>query len=126
MALFAIAMLAIIPALTQAARNMRYAQETAEGHMQAHRLMLVIRDAIADDVNLELQAASYVASDFEYSVWIIGEDTSYFSSINAPITDVSVTGVLTNLHTHASTIVVIVWGDDDKIIGRAIGMTDFL
>lgn len=125
MAIFAIAMLAVIPVLSQAARNMVFAQETAAGYHDAQRLMLVIRDAINDDINTEALAINYVAGRFEYSVWIKGQNENTFSSSNASSADIVVTGINPNISTRISTIIVVVWGDDDIIIGRAIGMTDF-
>jgi len=125
MALFAVAMLAVIPALSQAARNMFFAQETAAGHHQAQHLMLAIRDAIGDEANLEAHALAIASGDFEYSVWIMGQHHDYFSSHNAPVANVGITGISHSMSTRTSTIVVIVWGEDEQIIGRAIGMTDF-
>ncbi|MCL2361934.1 MAG: type II secretion system GspH family protein [Defluviitaleaceae bacterium] len=125
MALFAIAMLAVIPALTQAARNMTYAHETAEGHMQAQRLMHELRDNLDGDITLEARAAVYAASSFEYSVWITGQRQVHFSSTNAPSANTNISGINQNMASRASTIVVIVWGEDEQILGRAIGMTDF-
>ena len=121
LALFAIAMLAIIPALTQAGRNMQFAEGAYAGHLQAQRLMLVVRSSLANNRTpdeIRAAAISYAAGDFEFSVWISGGGAQDFHTIDNLDVSVSISAVANN----ASVIKTIVWGDDGQIAGRAIGM----
>ena len=123
MALFAIALLAIIPALSQAGRNMQFAQEAYAGHLQAQRIMLDVRNALMeDDADLKAAVARYAASGFEFSIWVFGRGAQEIHSIGAPDADATVAGINIAMPNYASTIVVIVWNEDDRVAGRAIGM----
>jgi len=123
MALFAIALLAIIPTLSQAGRNMTFAQESYIGHLQAQRVMLVIRDALANDVDPIERAVYNFANDFDFSFWIVGQNPREFHSIDVPYVDIEISGISTTMASHASIIVAIVWSEDKQVIGRAIGMS---
>ena len=120
MLLFSIAMLAIIPALTQAGRNMAHAQWAYAGHLQAQRLMLAARDAL-DNGQCPIAAASQHANA-PFSLWIYGANTVEFHCQDAPEAENTVTGVTAAMANNASTIIVIVWGEDGQVAGRAIGM----
>ena len=125
LAIFAIAMLAIIPVLTQAGRNMLFAQETYAGHLQAQRLMLVVRDALADNVSqsdVRTRAISFAADDFEFSVWIFGQNAQAFHTIDEPDINAAISGLNATMSNYTSTIIVAVWGDDKQVMGRAIGI----
>ncbi|MCL2571434.1 MAG: type II secretion system GspH family protein [Defluviitaleaceae bacterium] len=122
MALFAIALLAILPTLSQAARNMTFAQETYAGHLQAGRVMLTVRNALMNNEDPKARVAAYVAGDFEYSVWIFGQNAQDFHSYIAIDAHTAISGINATMQEHASTIVVVVWGEDGQIIGRSIGM----
>jgi len=124
MALFAIAMLAVIPAMQQAGRNMIYAQEAYAGHLQAQNLMLVVRDAIAEGVPPESRAMEYANGGFEFSVWVNNRWVHSDSSLEAE--EPGVNAVLHSINTavvnQASIIIVVVWCEDNRIIGRALGI----
>jgi len=124
MALFAIAMIAIIPTLMQAGRNMLFAQEAYASHLQAQRTMLVVRDALEDGHNPELMATLYAAGGFDFSFWIFDGSVRYFHSLEEMETeaDVSITGINAIMANHATIIIVVIWGEDEQIAGRAIGM----
>ena len=81
LALFAIVIIAIIPVLTQAGRNMIYAEKAYDAHLQAQRMMLVIRDALMDGQDPEISVVNYTEWDFEFSFWVDGVGTH---SINQP------------------------------------------
>ena len=122
MALFAIALLAIIPAMQQAGRNMIYAQEAYTGRLQAQSLVLVVRDAIANSENPETRATQHAAGNFEFSFWA---DGIWFHSKGDEMTDYpEVTLVLNSfsavIESQASIIVTVVWSEDNKMAGRAL------
>ena len=124
MALFAIALLAIIPAMQQAGRNMIYAQEAYASQLQAQGLMLVVRDAIDDGENPRTQALQYAAGSFEFSFWV--NNRWFHSKGNSAIDDPGISAVLDSMNAtisnQASIIVVVVWDDENQISGRALGV----
>ena len=125
LALFAIAMLAIIPALYQAGRNMFFAEETYTGHLQAQRIMLVVRGSLADGKSLNeirADAISSAVEDLKFSVWIFGQNTRSFHTIDTPDANVTISGLNPRVSHNTSTIVAIVWGEDGQVAGRAVGM----
>ena len=120
-ALFSIALLAVIPVMASAARNMIFAQEAYAGHLQAQRLMLAIREnLLTDEPDPEAHATTYADGNFNFSVRIYGRNATIFHS--CPEQDATLTiDVNPIMQTHASTIFVVVWDDDNQILGRAIG-----
>ena len=118
MALFAIALLAIIPMLAHAGRNMAYAQESHASHLQAQRLMLVVRDALTNGANPVSRASNYADGDFEFSFWVFGPNAQEFHSSS----DVAAATVTSTMTIQASTVIVVIWGEDGQVAGRAIGM----
>ena len=126
MALFSIAMLAILPTLSQAARNLIFAHDNYSSHLKAQRIMLGVRDALMDDMNPEASAVIYAANRFEFSFWVQGQvtmefhsDISIFDGQNAVA---AVMGKNSTMASNASTIIVVVWCEEGHIAGRAIGM----
>jgi len=122
MALFAIALLAIIPTLSQAGRNMQYAQEAYAGHLEAGRIMLVVRDALADGIDPTISAKASTANELEFSFWIFGQNSMEFHTVNAPEASSAVSGTNAVMAAYASVIVAVVWGAEGQISGRAIGI----
>jgi len=125
LALFAIALLAIIPALSQAGRNMMLAEESYMGHLQAQRIMLVVRDSMADGASssaVRATALDYAAGDFEFSLWVFGRGQQHFHTIDEPDIDVAISGLNPAMTSQASTIIAVVWGENGQIAGRAIGI----
>ncbi|MCL2378779.1 MAG: type II secretion system GspH family protein [Defluviitaleaceae bacterium] len=122
MALFAIAMLAIIPTLSQAGRNISFAMEAYDGHLQAGRVMLTVREALINGTDPEEMAIQHASGRFEFSVWVFGRYAQEFHTIDEPDATVAVTGTNIAVTNHSSTIVAVVWGDDGQVVGRAIGM----
>jgi len=121
MALFAIAMLAIIPTLSQAGRNMLFAQRAYDSHMQAQRTMLVVREALEDGANPGQRALAYADGNFEFSFRIHGQNSMDFHS-STQHADINITGINAAMATYATVIVVVVWGEDEQVAGRAVGV----
>ena len=121
MALFAIAMLAVIPVLSQAGRNMVFAEEAYTGHFQAQRIMLIVRDALIDDANPQARVAANV-SDVDFSVWVLGRGEQEFHTIYNPDADARIYEKNIAMGNRASVIVVVVWDADGRVSGRAVGM----
>ena len=126
MALFSIAMLAILPTLTQAARNIQFAQNAYASHQHAQRIMLVVRDAITDGTNPEINASLYAANNFYFSFWVSGQVSMEFHS-NISIFDghnpnAAIMGKNPVMANHASAIIAVVWCEEGHIAGHAIGM----
>ena len=122
MALFAIALLAIIPTLSQAAQNMVYAQDAYVGHLQAQRVMLVVRDALYGGESPISSATQYVGEAFDFSFWVFGTGAVEFHSAQGWDADVAISGLSTTMAAHSQTIKAIVWGEYGQVLGRAIGM----
>jgi len=122
LALFAVVMLAVIPTMSQAGRNMAFALEAYDGHLQAQRIMLTVHDALLDGANPEVRVAQIAAGNAEYSVWVFGRYAREFHTIDNPDTSVAVSSINMAMTSRASQIVVVVWGEDGQVAGRAIGM----
>ena len=121
LALFAIAMLAIIPTLTQAGRNLAFAEEAYNGHLQAQRIMLAARAALMNGTCPEA-AVRYIAAGWEFSVWVEGRNKQDFHSTNNPGATLSFNSINLAAPDRASTIIAVVWGENGQAAGRAIGM----
>ena len=124
LALFSIAMLALIPALSHAGRNMVFAQEEYDGHLQAQRIMLIVRDALIDgtDPKARVQAHMHHGA-MDFSVWVFGRHAQEFHTTGAPdMADARPGDMNVALAGQASTIVVVVWDVDGHVSGRAVGM----
>lgn len=121
LSLFSIMLVAVLPSLLHAGRNMEFAKTYYEGHLNAQRIMLVARDAIWDGNDPKAMVLDYTSdSDIDlYSVWIFGEDKNYFSTYGAPSMDVSIVSGLAPAHKY--TIVVVTWNEYGNMTGRAIG-----
>ncbi|MCL2405724.1 MAG: type II secretion system GspH family protein [Defluviitaleaceae bacterium] len=119
LALFAIVVLAVIPTMSQAGRNMTFAVDAYDGHLQAQRIMLAVRDALASGTDPKTRVAS-ITSNFEYSVWVFGRYAQEFHTIDTPDVSAAVAG--TNIALANSTIITVVWGEDGQVIGHAVGM----
>ena len=122
LALFAIAMLAVIPAITQAARNMAFAREAYAGHLQAQRLLLVVQDAVIRGDCPTAAAINFAAGDFEFSFKVIGNNTQYYHTMGAPDIGILISGKSPAIAGLTTTIIIVVWGEDGQVLGRAVGM----
>ena len=122
LALFSIAMLAIVPTLSQAGHNITFAMEAYDGHLQAQRIMLTVRGALMDGADPEVRAIQHAPGNYEFSVWVFGRHAQEFHTVSEPDADVAVSGINMAMASRASTIVAVVWGEDGQVVGRAIGM----
>jgi len=121
LALFAIVLIAIVPALTQAGRNMVYAEGAYDSHLQAQRVMLVVRDALIDNADPVVATSSFIGS-IDFSFWVRGQNGINFHPRGEPEVDIAAIGSNYTINYQANTIIVVVWSEDGYIAGRAIGM----
>jgi type II secretory pathway pseudopilin PulG len=121
-ALFAIAFVAILPVISQASRNLAYAQGGYEAHLRAQSLLLTLRDALAVNEDPEPIARAYSAArdNFSFTVWLIGGagEERTFGSPGAPAASVQVSGISPS--DNQTVIVVVVWGERGDIAARAV------
>jgi len=122
LALFAIAMLAIMPTLSQAGRNISFAMEIYDGYLQAQSTMLIVRDALLSGADPETRVLQHAAGNYEFSVWVFGRYAREFHTVYNPDVDAAVTGINMALSSRSSTIVAVVWCEAGHIIGRAVGV----
>jgi type II secretory pathway pseudopilin PulG len=126
-ALFSIVFAAVLPVISQASRNLAYAQSGYEAHLHAQSLLLTIRDATAihtePHTNLEeiARVHSEARGNFPFTVWLIGGagDTRTFASPHAPTASAQISGI--SLSGNQTAIVVVVWGEQGRIAARAVG-----
>ena len=121
MALFAIVMLAVIPVLSQAGRNMVFAEDAYTGHFQAQRIMLIVRDALIDGANPQARVEDSI-SDVDFSVWVLGRGGQEFHTVDDPGPGARIYDMNVAMDNRASVIVVVVWDADGRVSGRALGM----
>lgn len=127
MALFAVALVAVLPTLLQAGRNMEYAESHYIGHYTAHEIMLTVRDALIDGSNLEdaILTKAVLRNVSYYRVWLRGVYNVDIYSPNAP--EASILDPLNEiapLSGHNSTIIIAIWNSNRNLMGRAIGVVN--
>jgi len=131
LSLFSILIIAALPLLHQAGRNLAFAQDGHNAHLAAQSIMLAVRDAKSEagqnQTPPQAVATAYAArlGVETYSVWIFSANaaTITFGSDCAPLAEASLTGLSTmSITGSTSVIVVTVWNDYDNPIGRAIGV----
>jgi len=121
LALFTITIVVVLPLLLQAGRNMQVAQNHYHGHLDAQRVMLVVRDALLDGENPQAAANTYAqlrGIEF-FSVWITGASELHFVSYGAPTADIVLSS---SLLPAGRSIVVAVWCEYGNLIGRSVGV----
>jgi hypothetical protein len=123
LALFAIVLVAALPTLSHAGRNLAYAQDGHAAHLRAQSVMLLVRDALADGVAPETVIHDYSneRDGFPYTVWINGGagGDRVFTSPGAPSAALSMDGIA--LFSNRSVIYVVVWNEHGHVAGRAMG-----
>ncbi|MCL2500704.1 MAG: hypothetical protein FWE90_10290 [Defluviitaleaceae bacterium] len=128
-ALFAIALAAILPTVYQSGRNMAYAHDGYQAHLHAQNLMLAVRGELETGVpSTALTRAETVAHAYaserdgvSFTVWLIdGEGGYIFRSPCAPDADADIIGDSTTRH-NRTVIVVAVWNGNSNVAARAIG-----
>jgi type II secretory pathway pseudopilin PulG len=127
--LFVIALATILPALSQAGRNLAFAQSGYDAHLRAQSLMLIVRSALETGEALtavtragEAAHAYHAAHDnFRYTVWLVGGAYGghMYDSGNAPIATAQVNGLVS--HPNRTAIVVVIWNEHDHAAARVVG-----
>jgi prepilin-type N-terminal cleavage/methylation domain-containing protein len=117
LAIFAVALAAVLPVLQQAGHNLAYAQSGYTAHLRAQQIMLATRDALTAD-----ETPQFSSYNFPFTVWLTNEagGSILFSTPNAPLAGVEITG-LASLG-NRTVIVVIVWCEDGFMAARAMGI----
>lgn len=123
LALFAIVLVAVLPTLLQAGRNMGYAESYYRGHLIAQELMLAVRDALVDGGDVEYAAFDHAQlRDISYyRIWLSSENVAEIYVPDAPKTIINLHNELVPLSGYNTVIIVAVWNDDKNLIGRAFG-----
>ena len=119
LALFTIVIIAVLPTLLQAGRNLEFAENIYIGHLQAQEMMLVVRDAISDNDDIENAISAHAKErNIElYNVWIRGVHVYDFGPVVASEIDIRIVPAFED----KSIIVVAIWNEDGSLTGRAIG-----
>jgi len=118
-ALLMVVVAAVFPTISQAARNMEYAQSHYVAHRNASSIMLAVRDAVADGDNVHHAALNLVDSFGveSFSVWISGDSLTEISSDCAPQANIQ----LTPSSPYVTTIIIAIWNEHGYLAGHAIG-----
>jgi len=124
LALFAIMLIAVLPMLFQAGRNMRFAESNYRNHLLAQGMMLAVRDALVDGASSE-NAASIYASEHDiefYSVWIFREHGVLRSFYGVSKANVSIIDGVALVTDNSYVVIAAIWNEDGNMTGRAIGV----
>ena len=126
LALFAIVLVAVLPTLLQAGRNMGYAESYYRGHLTAQELMLAVRGALIDGNDIEYAAfdLAQLRDISYYRVWLSGVNHAEIYAPGAPIAAIDLQNELVPLTGHNTVIIVAVWNSDKNLIGRAFGVVN--
>jgi prepilin-type N-terminal cleavage/methylation domain-containing protein len=132
LALFSILIMAALPLLNQAGRNLAFAQDGYAAHLAAQSLMLAVRDALGENKNAsDITDAQSAAAEYasrlgveSYSVFIFSENSGIsFGSDCAPAIAAELTGLSgIAFSQNARAVVTIVWNEAGYVQGRAIGI----
>lgn len=132
-ALFAVLVIAALPLLSQAGRNLGFAMYAHEGHLSAQGIMMSVRDAGATQFYAAAASEAARLGVEHYGVWIFrenvnsGEIEEIFISSSPPheLPQISASvegwGSLV-LSPNTAVIVVAVFDEHGNIIGRAVGV----
>ena len=131
--LLAILVMAVLPLLVQASRNMALAQNAYSSHLAAQSIMLAVRDTLENtshELDSAQQAAQITAArlgNVSYSVWIIRTVPPQitFATICAPTAYVDIPELSDMLITpNSAAVIVVVWNEYGNPAGRAIGFAN--
>jgi|GEM_PF-4318095 len=72
-AIFSIALVAVLPTLSQAARNLMMAEEVYTAHLRANHMMLMVREAAHSPAQAEVAARAFAADrgGFYFTLWLV-------------------------------------------------------
>ncbi|MCL2578101.1 MAG: type II secretion system GspH family protein [Defluviitaleaceae bacterium] len=130
--LFSILLMAALPLLGQAGRNLGFAQSGYEAHLAAQSIVLAVRDALPNAAAAKTAASQDAAriGAENYSVWVFNENpytaNIFFGSPNAPAANANLCEDKLSRFSFSrdtSVIVVVVWDKQMNIAGRAVGVT---
>jgi len=126
LALFAIVLVAVLPTLLQAGRNMGYAESYYHGHLTAQELMLAVRDALIDGDDMEYAAfdLAQLRDISYYRIWLSGQNNAEIYAPDTPKAVIDLQNELVPLTGHNTVIIVMVWNSDKNLIGRAFGIVN--
>ena len=128
LSLFSILLMAAIPLLNQASRNMAFAQDNYNAHLAAQSLMLNIRETLRNNPDSPAQIATSYATQLgveTYSIFIWNTNASpiAINSPCAPEINASLHGLDSfALAPNTSVISVLIFNEFEAIAGRAIGV----
>ena len=119
---FVIAALMVIPAFANANRNMVFAHESYVAQQQAQSVLLIVRDGLTTGSPIPaVYVYAYENGGFPFSIWVRGSHTITYHSLGAPanVPDPYVEELPSPL---LSPIVIAVWCEDGRMLGRAMGV----
>ena len=99
----------------QTNNNLRFAQEFHAAHLDAHRLMLYARAALASPPALAIQDIGTHTGVSSYSIWVIENDNIKIFG-NEPPKPLHINGGF-----NMRLIVAVIWNDNGVPVGRAVG-----
>jgi type II secretory pathway pseudopilin PulG len=124
LALFSIALVAVLPVLSQASRNLAYAQDVYAAQLRAHNLLFIVRDALTDGHDPEPAARQYsqAREGFPFTVHITG-GTGGDRGFSTPDAPTALINVNDNAPSFNQTVItVIVWNEHSHIAARIVGI----
>jgi hypothetical protein len=124
MAIFLIALAAVFPILSQAGRNLAFAQDGYAAHLRAQHLMLLVRETLPNDPTAIAQQYSSERGSFPFTAWLIGGGTILLEISNLEELDMKPAAIDPfglNAFDNRTAIVVAVWNEHGNLAGWAIG-----
>ena len=124
LALFAIMLMAVLPLLLQAGRNMRFAESNYRDHLLAQGMMFAVRDALLHDTPSREMASLYAINhDIElYTVWIFDERGTFLRYYGILKANVYLTDGVMPLADNSYVVIAAIWNEYGNMTGRAIGI----
>jgi prepilin-type N-terminal cleavage/methylation domain-containing protein len=124
LSLFGILIMAALPLLNQAGRNLAFAEDGYEAFLGAQGIKLAVRDTgLLSPADAAL-AASDAAARFgigTYRVWIFSENADIAEAFGESFGSACAPEITAELSGDLSVIVVVVWNEDMFVTGRAVG-----
>jgi prepilin-type N-terminal cleavage/methylation domain-containing protein len=116
--IFSVLLMAALPLINQAGRNLAYAQEGYDAHLAAQSIMMAVRADIGNAQAVASNRAAELGAE-SYSVWIFSEgETISFETACAPSVDATLTGG--SFFSESTYMVVAVWDSQKNLAGRAV------
>jgi prepilin-type N-terminal cleavage/methylation domain-containing protein len=129
LAIFAVALAAVLPVLSQAGRNLAFAREAYDAHQRARHMMLVVRDALDSGLPAAEAAAIAFAAErggFPFTVWFVkGTEVVHMVHSSGDLIFPVVPPVYANnfnAFPDRTAVVVVVYNEYGHVAGRAVGV----